>query len=540
MKKLFLLLALFSSCYSFAQISVWEEIKEKMANEKKTIDVEETIDDEDLIIEDDQNNVVLESDSDLVIPEAWETNFDNLMNSWFVTNHTNKLNHSGYEENIHTSDEVYIERLSKLPNIIELPFNSTIRNSIELYVKRRRDLTEKMLGLEELYFPMIEETLDKYGMPLELKYLVIIESALNPFALSRAGASGLWQFMIGTGKIYNLEINSLIDERRDPIKSTDAACRHLKDLYDTYKDWNLAIAAYNCGSGNVNKAIRRAGGKKDYWAIYKYLPRETRSYVPYFIAANYIMNYYAFHQLYPSLQTTLPLSTDTIMVTQAIHFDQIAEVLKIDKEMLRALNPQYKRDIIPGNIQPQILKLPTIQAYAYIEKENEIASYRADELFTNRTYVANSPVASSTVSRTQRIIHTVVSGETVQTIANKYGVTAANVRRWNNLGSKTNRVLSGRNLILNVDTGGFSFGNSNSSSSSRTTSSSTARVQNSNSSNKIDYSSISTVLYKVQTGESFYTIAQKYPGYSFTDLMRLNNQTNPALKAGQYILVPKI
>ena len=536
MKKFFLLLAFFSFGYTFAQITTREELREELKNEEKTIDENEEIEDEQ--IEDEQNDLVFEPDSDLVVPEAWETNFDNLLNSWNITNYSNKLNHEGYEESVQTSDLVYMERLSKLPNIIELPYNSTIRKCIELYVDRRRDLVEKMLGLEIFYFPMIEEFLDKYGLPLELKYLVIIESALNPVALSRAGASGLWQFMISTGKIYGLEINSLIDERRDPIKSTDAACRHLKDLYDTYEDWNLAIAAYNCGSGNVNKAIRRAKGKKDYWAIYPYLPKETRSYVPYFIAANYVMNYYAFHQLYP-IQTSLPLSTDTVMVTQMIHFDQITDILKIDKEMLRALNPQYNRDIIPGNFRPQILKLPTIQAYAFVEKEDEIASYRTDELFTNRTYVGNSSAPApvpATVSRTERIIHKVGYGETVLTIANKFGVTAANLRKWNSLSSGTNRLLVGKNLILYVDTGGYSLGSTNSSSAS----SSTTRAQNNNSSNKIDYSSINTVQYKIKPGDSFYTIAQKYPGYSYTDLMKLNNRTNPALKAGQYILVPKI
>ena len=522
MKTFFLLLAFFSTCYSYAQTTVWDEIREKMKSEEKTTG------------EDAQKDSIAESDSSgLVIPEAWETNFDSLLNSWYVTNYTDKLNQIGYSENIPISDSVYVDRLSKLPNIIELPYNETVRRCIDLYVERRRNLVEYMLGLEAFYFPMIEETLDKYGLPLELKYLVIVESAMNPIALSRAGASGLWQFMITTGKIYGLEINSLIDERRDPIKSTDAACRHLKDLYNTYEDWNLAIAAYNCGGGNVSKAIKRAGGKKDYWTIYPYLPRETRSYVPFFIAANYIMNYYAYHQLYP-IQTSLPLATDTVMVTRMIHFDQIAGILQIDKEMLRALNPQYKRDIIPGNYQPQILKLPTITAYAFVEKEDEIAAYRADELFTNRTYVEGSKATN----HTERIIHRVGYGETVLTVANKYGVSAASVRRWNNL--RSNRVLVGKDLILYVDAGGYSLSSRVSKSGSRPVSPSSTESQKSKSSNAIDFSSIDTVRYKVQPGDSFYTIAQKYPGYSPADLMRLNNLTASALKAGQYIMVPKI
>ncbi|MDR2621253.1 MAG: lytic transglycosylase domain-containing protein, partial [Dysgonamonadaceae bacterium] len=239
-------------------------------------------------------------DTTLSIPEDWDANLNKLVNSWYVQHYATKIDHEGYQDNTPADDTTYIERLSKLPNIIELPYNNIVRQCIELYVNRRRDLVEYMLGIESFYFPMIEETLDKYDLPLELKYLTIVESALNPTALSRKGASGLWQFMLGTGKIYGLEINSLIDERRDPLKSTDAACRYLKDLFDIYGDWNLVIAAYNCGAGNVNKAIRRANGKADFWKIYQFLPKETRTYVPLFIAANYTMNYYAYHQLYPA------------------------------------------------------------------------------------------------------------------------------------------------------------------------------------------------------------------------------------------------
>lgn len=519
MRTFFLLLAFFSSYYSFAQTTVWKEIREKMNMEEKTEN------------EDNQGDLTSEPDSNLVVPEAWDTNFDNLLNSWYVTNYTNKLNNLGYQDDAAISDSIYMERLSQLPNIIELPYNETVRRCIEFYIERRRELVEYMLGLETFYFPMVEETLDKYGLPLELKYLIIVESAMNPIAFSRAGASGLWQFIISTGKNYGLEINSLVDERRDPIKSTDAACRHLKDLYDTYNDWNLAIAAYNCGGGNVNKAIKRAGGAKDYWAIYPYLPRETRSYVPFFIAANYVMNYYAYHQLYP-VQTSLPLSTDTVMVTRMVHFDQIADILKIDKDILRALNPQYKKDIIPGNYQPQILKLPSIQAYAFAEKENEIANYRADELFTNRTYVEGSKA----VNRSEKIIHKVAYGETVLSIANKYGVSAQSIRKWNHL--KSNRVLSGKNLVLYVDNGGYAVNRSAQRSKPITPSSD--ELVNNQSSNNTVYSPVDTVLYRVQQGDSFYTISQKYPGYSPGDLMKLNNLTSSSLKAGQYILVPKI
>jgi len=299
-------------------------------------------------------------------------------------------------------------------------------------------------------------------------------------------------------------------------------------LYDTFEDWNLAIAAYNCGGGNVIKAIKRAGGKKDYWAIYPYLPRETRSYLPFFIAANYIMNYYAYHQLYP-VQTSLPVSTDTVMVNQMIHFDQIADILQTDKEMIRALNPQYKRDIIPGNYHPQILKLPALLAYAFVEKEDEIAAYRADELFTNRAYVPET-YRTNRANRLERTVYKVASGETVLTIADKYGVSARDIRRWNGL--KSNYVSVGKNLVLYADNGGYVARNTDTKSNSDP-----ARTQSSNANAN---SSTGTVSYKVKPGESFSTIAQKFPGYKALDLMKLNNTTKSTLVVGQYILVPQL
>ena len=529
MRTFFLLLSLTISYHLFAQTEVVQQKDDNINNYELIISDEEITDDEELISDDDFQDLILESDSDLIIPEAWDTNFDNLLNSWYLKNSADKINHIGYQEVVHATDSVLIDRLSKLPNIIELPFNSTVRNCINLYIERRRGLVETMLGLEPVYFPMIEETLDKYGLPLELKYLVIIESALNPVALSKAGASGLWQFIISTGKSYDLEINSLVDERRDPIKSTDAACRFLRDLYNTYEDWNLAIAAYNCGGGNVNKAIRRANGKKDYWAIYPYLPKETRMYVPFFIAANYAMNYYAYHKLYP-IPTPLPLLSDTVMVNKMIHFDQIAEILQIDKDIIRTLNPQYKRDIIPGNSKPRILKLPTIQAYSFVEKEDEIASHRVDELFKNRTVINEGRTTNST----EKITHKVVSGETtLLAIANKYGVTVANVRKWNGLGTRTTVVAVGRNLTLHVDNGGYPVGNSTVSSSAAKPAASTSTVA------RNTISTSGTVQYRVKSGESYASIAQRYKGYTYKDLMSLNNTNSTSLKVGQIILVPK-
>jgi membrane-bound lytic murein transglycosylase D len=521
MKKLFLLLALCSGYYSFAQVTVWDELAGGIKSD-------ETVDDE-IVGNDEEDRQIsyIEPAFEIVIPETWDINFNNLLDSWYVTNHTFKYNHPGYQESFTASDSAYAVRLSQLPNIIEMPYNEAVRQSINVYVERRRSLVEYMLGLECYYFPMIEQTLEKYGMPLELKYLVIVESAMNPRALSRVGASGLWQFMLPTGRQYGLEINSLVDERRCPVQSTDAACRYLLDLYNTYEDWHLALAAYNCGGGNVNRAIRRAGGKKDYWEILPHLPRETRSFVPLFIAANYAMNFYAHHQLYP-VQSSIPFATDTVMISQMIHFDQIADVLQLDKEIIRTLNPQYQRDIIPGNNKPQILRLPVIRSFDFAEKEDEIATYRAEELFPNQANVRGSMAAN----RRERITHTVVRGETLTSIANRYGVTAANLRNWNGL--RSNAVAAGRNLTVNIDNGGIPVR------TATTANTASATAQRIPASTRADLESIETVRYRIQNGDSYYTIARKFPGFSYSDLMKLNNVTNAALRVGQYILVPSL
>jgi len=480
--------------------------------------------------DDDENNpagieIKDADDSDYVMTEILDTSMDSLLNSWYVKHYVKQMSHEGYNTEIEPTDEVYRDRLSKLPAIIPMPFNSTVEDYIELYTKRRRSLVEYMLGLEALYFPMIEETLDRYGLPDELKYLVVVESAINPSALSRAGASGMWQFMLGTGKKFGLEINSLIDERRDPIKATDAACRYLKTLNEMFfGSWDLAIAAYNCGEGNVLKAIRRSGGKTDFWEIYRYLPRETRAYLPLFIAANYVMNYYPYHQLYP-VQTTQTISTDTVMIDKLVHFDQIAAVLQIDKEEIRALNPQYRRDIVPGHIKPYPLKLPVLKAYSFIEKEDSIVNYQKDLYFATRNFTSNTR---------EKIIHKVVSGENLVTIGSKYGVTPAELRKWNGL--RSNRVGAGRRITVYIDNGGIAY---NTNSSASNTSSKQAPVkQSAKSTASAKSSATATGSYKVKSGDSYSSIAQKY-GSTAQQLMKLNNTNSSTLKTGQIIRVPK-
>jgi len=484
-----------------------------------------------------------DNDNTLYVPESWDVDLDSLMNAWYVKYYVDKSAHPGYKEAVVGSDSIYVDRLSRLNSIIELPYNRVVRNCIDLYVDRRRATVEYMLGLESFYFPMIEEALDVNGLPLELKYLTIVESALNPAALSRAGASGLWQFMLATGKQYGLEVNSLVDERRDPLKATYAACEYFKDLYRIYGDWTLALAAYNCGPGNVNKAIKRANGSTDYWQIYPYLPKETRSYVPLFIAATYVMNYYANHQLHP-VKTNMPIVTDTVMVTQNVHFDQIAEVLNIEKDLIRALNPQYKRDIIPGSSQPRAIKLPVLQAYAFIDKEDAIVNYRKDELFANRMYVDVGGdnvggVDGVVVPVTERILHRVKKGEDIRKIGKRYGVSVASIRKWNQM--KSNRLTAGTRLVIYMDNGGYASSTTTSSSSSSPSRETiqaaiaSAKTQgNGNESGKYG-------TYKVKVGDSLYSIAKKYRNCSLFDLMRINNmEGNPEVVEGQIIRVPKI
>lgn len=359
-------------------------------DEEEDDDEEDEEDDEEEEDDDDEVEVVPSpvngDDNDL--PEGMtDREISDLLNEWAVKNYLT------FDEACDPSSvnpefdrETYVDRLSRLPVIMEMPYNDVVRSYIDRYATRLRRSVSLMLGASNFYNPIFEEALESYGAPLELKYLPIIESALNPSATSRVGAAGLWQFMIGTGKQYGLEVTSLIDERRDPIKSSYAAARYLKDLHKIFGDWTLCIAAYNCGPGNVNKAIKRAGGSKDYWAIYPFLPRETRGYVPAFIAATYIMNYYCEHNICP-VNTRLPLATDTIQINRDLHFNQIVKATGIDMEELKALNPQYRTSLIPGHSHTCTLKLPTTAIDAFIEAGDSVYSYRANELFTSRREV---------------------------------------------------------------------------------------------------------------------------------------------------------
>jgi len=386
-------------------------------------------------------------DSTLNAPLEFDNTLDYMLQSW-VIQRASTLNCNSSDNVVAVSDSVYKLRLSKMPCLMEMPYNPNVRSFIELYTVRKRHQVEYMLGMSNYYFPLFEQVLGANNLPLELKYLSIIESALNTTIVSRMGAAGLWQLMIGTGRMYGLEINSLVDERLSPVKATNAAAKFLKDLYAIYGDWNLVIASYNCGPGNVNKAIRRAGGKRDYWAIYPYLPRETRGYVPIFIAANYSLHYASQHNLCPAI-VNMPTLTDTVMVHQRVHLEQVAGVLNLPIDEVRLLNPQYKKDIIPGDIKPYALCLPLNSINAFIAKFNEVISYKADELINNRRSEIEIVQAASTITPggSGRVTyHKVKSGQTLSDVADKYGVSLKKLKKWNNI--KGSKIIIGQKLKI--------------------------------------------------------------------------------------------
>lgn len=338
---------------------------------------------DEITVHNDQNG----RDEVIDLPEGMSVSCDSLINEWMAKKYLypdTTCANPNYNPTFTT--EEYQERLRRLPVVMEMPYNSVVQKFIDQYSGRLRRTVSYALGAGNFYIPIFEEALDYYGLPLELKYLPVIESALEPKAKSPAGAVGLWQFMLATGKRYDLKVNSLIDERQDPYKSSWAAARYLRDLYKIYRDWNLVIAAYNCGPTNVNKAIHRADGVRDYWTIYPYLPSETRGYVPAFIAANYIMNYYCEHNICP-MKTKLPITTDTVTIMRDLHMQQVAELCNIDVEAIQALNPQYRTQLIPGSSGPMTLRLPTETLNMFIDLKDSVYNYRVDELLTRRSCV---------------------------------------------------------------------------------------------------------------------------------------------------------
>lgn len=508
------------------------------------------------------------TDNSIIYPESFETDTHKMMQNWYLQNYMVLNTNYSKVPVIDASDEVYIKRLSQMPTVIEMPYNQIVRSYINMYTQRRRELVESMLGMSLYYMPIFEQALERHGLPLELRYLPVIESALNPDAVSRVGATGLWQFMLPTARGLGLEINSLVDERRDPYASSEAAAKYLKQLYEMYNDWSLAIAAYNCGPGNVNKALRRAGGEnKDFWSIYYFLPQETRGYVPAFIAANYVMTYYNQHNISPALAKR-PIITDSIHVNKRVHFNQVASVLDIPVEELRVLNPQYRKDIIPGDIRPYSLVLPSMQVYSYIMSEDSIISHDAS-LYAQRTVVEPTPLdyVDPNMEYTTKLVvkrHKVKRGETLSKIAAKYGVTVGEIKKWN--GMRKNTVARGKVLKINTyqrvatgkkktveqpeavavaqvaDSAAVAVAAADSSAIKEAPATPAPKVEKVNAAPKAKQAAPAQKYryHTVKKGESLSTIARRYKGVSIADIQRANSIKGSNIRAGQKLKIPHI
>ena len=447
-----------------------------------------------------------------LIYSNFDKNLDNLMQTWYVQESImgdSLISEMADDELsfVHEfHDSIYIQRLRKIPSIVNLTYNNIVRNYIHAYTIRNRDKLEVMLGLKDYYFPMFEEVFDMYGLPLELVYLSVIESALNPRAVSRAGATGMWQFMLGTGRRYQLQVNTFVDERRDPLTSTHAAAKFLKDLYSIYNDWVLAIAAYNCGPGNVNKAIKRSGEKTSYWDIYPYLPRETRGYVPAYIGATYAMNYYKEHNLSPKYIDVPPIS-DTVMVNRNVNLAQVSEVLHVPLQLLRDLNPQYRREILPGNTAPCPLRLPASYATKYIDMEDSICRHKVNVYLSNsfRVIEPAGRKAGNTANTAgkDRIVHTISSGETLGSIALDYGVSQDNLKDWNDLISS--KIIAGKKLVVYTN---------------KSTKASNSKTEKSS---PVVASAGNITYHTVKSGDTVWGIAQQYQRVSDSDILKWNN-----------------
>lgn len=466
------------------------------------------------------------TDRSIVFPIDMERNYDELLSNWSKDVKYADDCRSNDDGAVSFADSVYINRLYSLPTKMELAFNPVVRDYIEMYAGRRRNQVSYMLGEGKYYFPLFEEALDKEGIPLELKYLPVIESALNPIARSRVGATGLWQFMAGTGKMYDLEINSLVDERRDPHKSTQAAARYLKDLYGIYGDWNLVIAAYNCGPGNVNKAIRRSGGQTDYWAIYPYLPKETRGYVPAFIAATYIMNYHDEHNICPA-ECKNPASIDSLMIDKTIHFQQIADNLNVSVEDLRQFNPQFKSDIIPGDYKGYSLNLPIDKLSLFLDKKSDIYTYKADQYLTHRK-IAGVDVVGGNRAASNAVTYRVKRGDTLARLASRYGVTSNQIKQWNGLSS--NKLSVGRRLKI------YKAEEEKQEDVQLASNQDTTVISVSGLTKTVAVPKTTTAYYKIRKGDTWAAIAKKN-GITVSELKGLNKTSR--LIAGKQLKIEK-
>ena len=462
-------------------------------------------------------------DSDSLIIENYTAEVsDSLLNIWYAHKMTNveseifDMDSVKFQSNV--PDSVYIKRIEQMNSFITLPYNDIVKNHIIRYSEKMPKTMSHILGLCEYYMPIFEETFNRYDMPEELKAMAIIESALNPLAVSRVGAKGMWQFMYHTAKLYGLHIDSFVDERLDPVKAADAAARYLKDAYNIFGDWNLAIASYNCGAGNVNKAIRRSGGKRGFWDIWPYLPRETRGYGPAFVGALYTLKYYREHGIRPEA-IQMPAHVDTFKINKMVHLKQVSELTGAPLEELKNLNPQYRHEIIPGNEREYILRLPYQYTNAFIEHEDTLHLHKADVYFNPTTIKKIKDGGDG-----ERIVYRVKKGDVLGKIAGKYRVSVAQIKRWNNL--KSNNIRIGQRLII------YRGGKTPATSSAKT------GADSKSSSKTVKGSSGDYVMYTVKKGDSFYLIAKNYPGVSDKDIMKFNGISSSKLQPGMKIKIP--
>ncbi len=490
---------------------------------------------------------------------------DSLLNVWYVKRDLASQNSvlskltddtTKYDNN----DSLIYKRLSAIETPIQVAYNDKVKRFIELYSVQRQRSSSVILGLAQYYYPWMKAIFDKYDLPEELVYITIIESALNPTAVSPAGATGIWQFMYGTGKLYGLEVTSYVDDRRDPYKATDAAARHFRDLYNIFGDWGLAISAYNCGAGNVRKAIQRSGGKTDFWSVCNYLPRETQNYFPAFIGAMYMMTYHNLYGIQPA-KISIPLDVDTIMIQKETHFQQIANVLGVNYDEIKSLNPQYKKDIIPAFNLPMPVRLRSNDILRYIAMADSIPNYNYDTYFNptkNLNLVASNGDVSDDgmmiVQKTPNKYHIVKKGETLGKIASKYHTSVNSLKALNHLHSTNLRV--GQKLIVKKGTT-VKVPNPNykpsTQDSTKTIASNTTVDSMTTKSDTIGsptpvqpkpeikpvQQQLNYTSYTIRQGDTLSSIARRY-GTTANDIAQYNHLANKdAIKIGQKLKIPK-
>ena len=455
------------------------------------------------------------------IEEYTETVSDSLLHAWYNQKNTEEyvqeINLDSVKLTSSIPDSVYIRRLKEMNSFITLPYNDIVRGYLIHYSEKMKSGMKRIIGLSSYYMPIFQETFDRHGLPEELKAMAIIESALNPTAVSRAGAKGMWQFMYNTAKLYGLHIDSFVDERLDPVKSADAAARYLKDAYKIFGDWNLAIASYNCGAGNVQKAIKRAGSRQ-FWDIWPFLPRETRGYVPAFVGALYALKYHKEHGI-EALAVPMPAHTDTFKIRKMVHLKQVSELTGAPLEELQSLNPQYRHNIIPGNDREYILRIPYKFTDAFIAHEDSLHRHK-DSIYFNPLTIKKIKDGGDG----QRIVYKVKSGDYLGKIATRYRVTVTQIKKWNGL--KSNNISIGQRLVIYSGRAGAVASSSSSGNSSGPKVNTAAAAKG-------------HTLYKVKEGDSFYLIAKNYPGVSAQNIMDYNGLSSSSLRPGITIKIPQ-